>query len=66
MRSYTCYFLDCHIAAVEVIECGGDDEAGQRADALRADRPKFNGAEVWDRGRRVSTAIWHAAARVAT
>jgi hypothetical protein len=53
MRTYRCYLLDYHIAAVEVMDCADDDEARQRADALLAQRPDFKGVEVWERDRRV-------------
>jgi hypothetical protein len=64
MHSYRCYVLDGHnrVAAIKMIECASDVEAGQRADALLVQMPRFHGVEVWERERRVHTKLAGAAA----
>jgi hypothetical protein len=55
MHLYRCYVLDGRnrVAAIKVIQCDGDLEAGCRADALLVQMPTFHGVEVWERERRV-------------
>ncbi len=55
MRFYRCYFLDkeARISALEVVECGSDDEARQMALKMLAERPHHFTVEVWDQARRI-------------
>ena len=55
MHSYRCYVLDGRnrVAAIKLIQCASDLEAGRRADALLIQMPRFHGVEVWERERRV-------------
>jgi hypothetical protein len=52
---YRCYLLNSKrsIAAVEVIECGDDTDARQKAGTILAARDDCSAVEVWDRGRQV-------------
>jgi hypothetical protein len=59
MHAYRFYLLDCRdaIAAVEVISCGSDVEARQRALTLLVQRPEFHGVAVWHLERRVYVTV---------
>jgi hypothetical protein len=64
MHSYRCYVLDGRnrVAAIKLIECASDVEAGHKADALLVQMPTFHGVEVWERDRRVHISLLGAAA----
>jgi hypothetical protein len=66
MHSYRCYVLDGRkrVAAIKLIQCANDVEAGQRADALLVQMPRFHGVEVWERARRVHINLTGAASPV--
>ncbi len=53
MNVYRCYFRarTGHILALEVIRCGGDDEAKQSAARMIRERPDYHAIELWDLGR---------------
>ncbi len=55
MRLYRCYFLDREgrISALEVVECGSDDEARRMALLMLGERPHHFTVEVWDQARRI-------------
>jgi hypothetical protein len=55
MRAYRCYFLDKAgaIAAVELIECGGDGDAQQAALKMLREQSQHHAVEVWDQTRQV-------------
>ena len=55
MHVYRCYFRAStgHILALEVIRCGGDDEAKQAAARMIRERPDYHAIELWDLGRQI-------------
>jgi len=56
MRSYRCYLLDAklHIATVDIVECGDDDDAKRRGREILAANGFYRAVEIWDRERRVA------------
>lgn len=55
MQLYRCYFLDkeARISALEIVECGSDDEARQMALKMLDQRSHHASVEVWDQARRI-------------
>jgi hypothetical protein len=55
-----CYFVrGGHIAAVEILDVKSDEEAVEKCAALFEElKSKFDGFEVWDRGRAVFRHPW--------